>query len=114
MNEQKLKLWAVVELFGHNKLAGMVTEQNVGSSSFVRVDVPETEQSPAFTRLLNPSAIYAINPVTEEVARYKVAQFQVQPIESWDTGERAYNAYYVRWADGRLGYPNESDFQPCS
>lgn len=30
------------------------------------------------------------------------------------TGERAYNAYYVRWSDGKLGYPNESDFQPCS
>lgn len=29
-------------------------------------------------------------------------------------GERAYNAYWVRWADGKLGYPNESDFQPCS
>mgnify|MGYP003108779873 CR=1 FL=1 len=29
-------------------------------------------------------------------------------------GLRAYNAYYVRWSDGKLGYPNESDFQPCS
>jgi hypothetical protein len=30
------------------------------------------------------------------------------------TGPRAYNAYYVRWSDGKLGYPNEADFQPCS
>jgi hypothetical protein len=30
------------------------------------------------------------------------------------TGQKAYNAYYVRWSDGKLGYPNESDFQPCS
>jgi hypothetical protein len=29
-------------------------------------------------------------------------------------GKKAYNAYYVRWSDGKLGYPNESDFQPCS
>lgn len=29
------------------------------------------------------------------------------------TGEKAYNAYYVRWSDGKLGCPNESDFQPC-
>jgi hypothetical protein len=27
------------------------------------------------------------------------------------TGSKAYNAYYVRWSDGNLGYPNESDFQ---
>ncbi len=30
------------------------------------------------------------------------------------TGKAAYNAYYVRWEDGRLGYPNESDFEPCN
>ena len=28
-------------------------------------------------------------------------------------GKKPYNAYYVRWCDGKLGYPNESDFQPC-
>lgn len=30
------------------------------------------------------------------------------------TGAKAYNAFYVRWSDGKLGYPNESDFQLCS
>lgn len=29
-------------------------------------------------------------------------------------GRSAYNAYYVRWSDGRLGYPNESDFEVCA
>jgi len=29
-------------------------------------------------------------------------------------GKKAYNAYYVRWCDGKLGYPNEDAFQPCS
>ena len=28
-------------------------------------------------------------------------------------GKKPYNAYYVRWCDGKLGYPNEHDFQPC-
>jgi hypothetical protein len=26
-------------------------------------------------------------------------------------GARAYNAYWVRWSDGKLGYPNETDFE---
>lgn len=84
METKSLDLWAIVELFGHSKIAGKVTEQSVGSSSFVRVDVPETESHPSFTRLFNPSAIYAINPVTEEVAKYMAVQIQSQPIQSWD------------------------------
>lgn len=29
-------------------------------------------------------------------------------------GKAAYNAYYVRWSDDKLGIPNESDFEICS
>lgn len=83
MNE-KLELFAVVELFGHQKIAGKVTEQSIGPATFVRVDVPESEKQPGFTRLLNPSAIYAINPVTEEVMKYMAGRFEAKPIESWD------------------------------
>lgn len=87
MTTEKLEIWAIVELFGHNRMAGKVTEQTVGGSSLVRVDVPDTEASPAFTRLLNVSAIYAINPVTEEVARGYAARLSVKPIEAWDARE---------------------------
>ena len=81
---EKLELFAVVELFGHTKMAGKVTEQSIGPATFVRVDVPETESNPSFTRLLNPSAIYAINPVTEEVMKHMAGNFSQKPIESWD------------------------------
>ena len=81
---EKLELFAIVELFGHTKMVGKITEQSIGPATFVRVDVPETEKSPAFTRLLNPSAIYAINPVTEEVMGYMAKSFDQQPIASWD------------------------------
>ncbi len=81
---QKLELFAIVELFGHTKMAGKVTEQSIGPATFVRVDVPETTEQPSFTRLLNPSAIYAINPVTEEVMEHMAKNFSQKPIESWD------------------------------
>jgi hypothetical protein len=84
---EKLELFAVVELFGHNKMAGRVSEQSIGVATFIRIDVPETDSQPKFTRLLNPSAIYAINPVTEEVANYMAHQIAVKPIESWDIRE---------------------------
>lgn len=84
---EKFELTAVVELFGHNKMAGKVSEQSIGVATFIRVDVPETSSQPKFTRLLNPSAIYAINPVTEEVSNYMAQQIAVKPIEAWDIRE---------------------------
>ncbi len=81
---EKFELFAIVELFGHNRMAGKVTEQSVGVATFIRIDVPETKTQPRFSRLVNPSAIYAINPVTEEVANQMAEMIQTQPIESWD------------------------------
>lgn len=82
--DQKLELFAIVELFGHQRMAGKITEQTVGSSTFIRIDVPEIKSRPSFSRIVNPSAVYAINPVTEEVALHMANQFEVKPLESWD------------------------------
>lgn len=85
--ENNFEIFAIVELFGHQRMAGKVTEQTIGSSSFIRIDVPETPSQPAFSRMLNPSAVYAINPVTEEVMNVSAQQFQKKPIEAWDIRE---------------------------
>lgn len=82
--ENKFELNAVIELFGHQRMAGKVTEQTIGSSTFIRVDVPETETQPSFTRIINPSAIYAINPVTLDVMQHMANKIQNKPIEAWD------------------------------
>ena len=82
--ETKFEVFAIVELFGHQKLAGKVAEQSIGAATFIRVDVPETKTQPSFTRLVNPSAIYAINPTTEEVVKARAEQLQSAPIDAWD------------------------------
>lgn len=81
---EQFDLWCIVELFGHSKIAGRCTEQNIAGTNMLRVDVPETKGSPAFTKLYNHGAIYAINPVTEEVARHIAESLNNKPIESWD------------------------------
>lgn len=85
--DEKFELTAMVELFGHQRIAGLVTEQNIGGASFIRVDVPESKSQPKFTRLFNPSAIYAINPVSEETMRIMVDQIESKPISAWDVRE---------------------------
>ncbi len=85
---QKFDSWAIVEVFGHQKFAGRVTEQAIGGASFVRVDVPAVEGSPAFTKLFGASAIYSITPVTEELARKAVKACHSEPISVYIPEER--------------------------
>lgn len=87
MDTKPLEIWAIVELFGHNRIVGLVSEQQIAGANMVRIDVPEIPVCPAWTRFLNPSAIYAINPVTKEVAIEYAKSISVRPIESWDARE---------------------------
>jgi hypothetical protein len=82
--EQKFEQWAIVELLGHNKIAGLCTEQSIAGTNMLRVDVPDTETQPSFTKFFSGSSIYAINPVSEDVVRYTANNLQKKPIESWD------------------------------
>lgn len=84
MQNEKFETPALIELFGHTRMAGTVKEQTIGGATFVRVDVPETSGQGKFTRFLNPSAIYAINPITEEMMQHLAEDMQVAPISVWD------------------------------
>lgn len=64
MNEQSAQLWAVIELFGRQVIAGAVSKVEPFGSPMVQVDVPATTGQPAFTRQFNPSAIYGITYLT--------------------------------------------------
>jgi hypothetical protein len=97
----KFEQWAIVEIMGHQRFAGRVSEQAVGGANFVRVDVPKNDEVDAFTKLFGPSSIYCITLVTEEVARaaaqglrnrpvhvYDIPQLRQQPLSLPDEAER--------------------------
>lgn len=79
-----LKFWAIVELMGHQRMAGYLTTQSIGSAAMIRVDVPDTDAGSGFTRYVNPSAVYAINPCDEPTARLAAASFRPQPVQRWE------------------------------
>lgn len=78
--QQTFDQWCVVELFGRQVIAGRVTEQVIGGCSFIRVDVPEQGDQPAFTRFYGQGAIYGMTPVSEEVARIALKRFSPAPV----------------------------------
>lgn len=73
--------WAIVEVFGHQRFAGRVTEQRIGSNSFVRIDVPAVKDFQAFTKMYGQGAIFSITPVAEDVARAAAERFCARPVE---------------------------------
>ena len=76
--------WAIVEVFGHARYAGTISEHTIGGCSFVRVDIPEVAGEPAFTKLFGNAAIYSITPVSEQIARAVAKSFQSRPLTVYD------------------------------
>ena len=96
---------------GHTKMAGEVSTQTLGGASFIRVDAPETPSKPAYTRTLNPSAIYALNWCTENVARAAAETHNPQPVTHWDLRQAVSKAIEAQTA-AQLGSPGQDDETP--
>ena len=83
MKTEKFEQWAVVELFGHQRIAGLVSEQVIGGCSFVRVDVPENGEAQGYTKLYGNGAIYAMTFVDEETGMAAAKQCSPKPIDEY-------------------------------
>lgn len=84
MSETKFDQWAIVDLMGHQRYIGRVTEQVIAGTGFVRVDVPEAGDTPAWTKLVGTASIYAITPVSEAIARKLAASRQQRPVQAYE------------------------------
>lgn len=84
--------WALVELFGHQKIVGKVSEASLAGGAFLRVDVPEFNGESAFTRFYGPGAIYSINPVSEEIARGLMTSYRNKPVSRFELPQLAEKA----------------------
>ncbi len=107
----RLETWAIVEVMGHNRFAGYVQQVPMGGAAMIRVDVPEIPDgeeeydiyektdsgayravkktrpisgTPAFTKFLGVSSIFAITPCSKEVAIAAVRQFRSAPVTILD------------------------------
>ena len=97
--------WAIVEIMGHKRYAGYVSEQVVGGASFVRVDVPEQGDCHAFSKMFGAASIYCITPVSEDAARIAAGKLKEQPLSEWDLPQEWRHAL----SQGRLSYEPEDD-----
>lgn len=75
--------WAIVEVMGHGRFAGFVTAEAI-AGPMLRVDVPEVDGRPAFTKYLAPSSLFAVTPCTEQSAREAAKQFRARPVSMFE------------------------------
>jgi hypothetical protein len=82
--------WAILELMGHRKLAGLLSEQTIGGAAFIRIDVPKPltpenlDALWAVTQFYAPSAVYCITPTSEDLARKVAAGAQPTPVTRYE------------------------------
>ena len=85
MTEQtKFQQWCILDIMGHQRFAGLVTEETVAGAAFLRIDIPATGKQVAFTKLFSPSSVYSITPTTEELATAMAASINNAPITVYD------------------------------
>lgn len=74
--------WATVELMGHVKLAGRLSEEEKFGAKLGRLDIP-TEDG-WLTQYFGGGSVYRITLVTEAVARHVARSNKPAPVSPWD------------------------------
>jgi len=84
MSEEKFETWGVLELMGHLRLAGHISEEAIGGASFIRIDVPASEKREGYTRYFGAQSVYSMSPTTEEIARSVAKRCYGEPVSIYD------------------------------
>lgn len=76
--------WAILELMGHRRLGGYVTEQEIAGHGMLRIDVPGEDGQTTASQFYSPSSLYCLTPTTEEMARAVAKRNQPEPVARWE------------------------------
>ncbi len=65
---ESFNTWGILELMGHVRMAGKITEEDWFGQKLGRIEIPHPDGS-SVTQYFNGSAIYRLIPCSEETAR---------------------------------------------
>jgi hypothetical protein len=87
--------WALVELFGHQRIVGLVTVEPVEFPGMIRVDVPDLLKNgklerAGFTRYIGRSALYGVTPIDEVTVRNMLPHIDGRPARPMELGDDRY------------------------
>lgn len=76
-------MWAIIELMGHVRLAGKVTEEERFGVKMGRIEIPMADGS-FVTQFFGGSSVYRITPTEEQIARAIAKDSQGNPVSAWE------------------------------
>ena len=77
------KQWCIIELFGHTRVAGLLTEAR-WPPGFARLEIPGDDKHQPSTHFYNPTSFFGLHPVTEEIARNVCANCRPEVVHPWE------------------------------
>ena len=86
-DQEKFECFGLLELFGHQRLAGKLSDQAIGGVHFLRIDVPAVGDVPPYTRFFTQGAIYGMTVTTEDVARRLASSLRARPVQAYQLAE---------------------------
>lgn len=81
---EHFEAWGLLELFGHQRLAGKLTEQTIGGVHFIRIDVPQIGDVAPYTRFFTQGAIYGMTVLSEETAQALARHLRAKPVQAYE------------------------------
>ena len=111
-DKASLDEWCIVDIMGHQKFAGRVSEQNIAGTALLRIDIPARGEQPAFTKLFGMSSVYAITPTTEELATAIASKLRQVPIGIYDLPESMQAKLRApALTGGSIGYDRNDEYE---
>lgn len=83
MSVENFESWAVLELMGHVRTAGRVTEEERFGSKVGRIDIP-TKDGGFVTTYFTALSIYRLTACSEEAARAVAISNAPEPVHTWE------------------------------
>lgn len=80
--------WAILELLGHVRTAGRITEVTLFGAAMGRIDIP-TPDGGMITQFFGGGSVYRMTPTTEEIARVVALSNQPAPVYRFELREIA-------------------------
>jgi len=103
-----MEQWGILELMGHVRLAGRISEEERYGSKLGRIDIPGKDGT-FTTQFFSGSSIYRLTITTEEVARQIASSCSPAPIQPWEFPRAALPAPEPRYAGLRDSDNDEFD-----
>lgn len=80
--KEEFGIWGILELMGHVKLAGYITEEELFGKKMGRIDIPHGDGD--VTQYFGGDSVYRLTPCTEDTARKFAVNSRPLPVYLWE------------------------------